>query len=36
MSAVGDIAKTDQVVMDTGGVAGHPKGLMTLFFTEMW
>jgi POT family proton-dependent oligopeptide transporter len=21
---------------DTTGVAGHPKGLMTLFFTEMW
>src|SRR5262245_37516324 len=21
---------------DTAGVAGHPKGLMTLFFTEMW
>jgi POT family proton-dependent oligopeptide transporter len=21
---------------DTGGVGGHPKGLMTLYFTEMW
>jgi POT family proton-dependent oligopeptide transporter len=21
---------------DTSGVAGHPRGLMTLFFTEMW
>ncbi|MFT3768959.1 MAG: peptide MFS transporter [Minicystis sp.] len=21
---------------DTSGMAGHPKGLMTLFFTEMW
>jgi len=21
---------------DTSGIAGHPKGLMTLFFTEMW
>ncbi len=24
------------VETDTSGVAGHPKGLMTLFFTEMW
>ena len=22
--------------LDTGGIAGHPKGLMTLFYTEMW
>src|SRR4051812_20852352 len=36
MSAVGDVASTDQVVTDTSGVAGHPRGLMTLFFTEMW
>src|SRR6266513_3374290 len=21
---------------DTGGIAGHPRGLTTLFFTEMW
>ncbi len=21
---------------DTSGIAGHPRGLMTLFFTEMW
>src|SRR5215213_1983245 len=21
---------------DTGGIGGHPKGLTTLFFTEMW
>ena len=21
---------------DTGGIAGHPRGLSTLFFTEMW
>ncbi|MEY4923979.1 MAG: hypothetical protein RL598_498, partial [Verrucomicrobiota bacterium] len=23
-------------VMDTGGIGGHPRGLTTLFFTEMW
>jgi len=23
-------------VMDTGGLGGHPRGLTTLFFTEMW
>ena len=22
--------------LDRGGIAGHPKGLSTLFFTEMW
>lgn len=22
--------------LDTGGIAGHPKGLTVLFFTEMW
>ena len=21
---------------DTGGLGGHPRGLTTLFFTEMW
>lgn len=21
---------------DTTGIAGHPRGLMVLFFTEMW
>ncbi len=37
MSAVSDVAATQQeVVLDTSGVAGHPRGLMTLFFTEMW
>src|SRR3954464_4854634 len=24
------------VPLDGGGIAGHPRGLMTLFFTEMW
>jgi hypothetical protein len=24
------------VTMDTGGLGGHPRGLTTLFFTEMW
>ncbi|MFN0085533.1 MAG: peptide MFS transporter [Blastocatellia bacterium] len=23
-------------MMDTGGLGGHPRGLTTLFFTEMW
>jgi proton-dependent oligopeptide transporter, POT family len=36
MAAVSDAAGTDQAVLDTSGIAGHPKGLMTLFFTEMW
>ena len=22
--------------LDRGGIGGHPKGLSTLFFTEMW
>jgi POT family proton-dependent oligopeptide transporter len=25
-----------QVVRDTSGIGGHPRGLSTLFFTEMW
>src|SRR5215510_4748193 len=25
-----------QQPLDTGGWAGHPRGLRTLFFTEMW
>jgi POT family proton-dependent oligopeptide transporter len=24
------------VAMDTGGIGGHPRGLTTLFFAEMW
>jgi POT family proton-dependent oligopeptide transporter len=24
------------IEMDTGGLGGHPRGLTTLFFTEMW
>src|SRR5688572_20453312 len=23
-------------LQDTGGIGGHPQGLTTLFFTEMW
>ncbi len=34
MSAVADV--TPDIPLDTSGIAGHPKGLMTLFFTEMW
>ena len=25
-----------QSFSDSSGIAGHPKGLMVLFFTEMW
>lgn len=25
-----------QYLTDSSGIAGHPRGLMTLFFTEMW
>ena len=25
-----------EAAMDRGGIAGHPRGLTTLFFTEMW
>ena len=25
-----------EFVRDTSGIAGHPRGLSTLFFTEMW
>lgn len=28
--------KSAYVKTDSGGIAGHPRGLMTLFFTEMW
>jgi proton-dependent oligopeptide transporter, POT family len=27
---------TDEQELSRGGLAGHPKGLSTLFFTEMW
>lgn len=27
---------TGSVAKDTGGLGGHPRGLTTLFFTEMW
>jgi POT family proton-dependent oligopeptide transporter len=29
-------AAPDADALDRGGIAGHPKGLSTLFFTEMW
>jgi POT family proton-dependent oligopeptide transporter len=29
-------ASTPPAAHDTGGIAGHPRGLTTLFFTEMW
>src|SRR5687767_5364502 len=36
MAAVSDPTGTEPVLNDTSGIAGHPRGLMTLFFTEMW
>src|SRR2546430_12334901 len=27
---------SDLALLDTGGLGGHPRGLTTLFFTEMW
>ena len=29
-------ATLDEVKRDTSGIAGHPRGLMVLFFTEFW
>src|SRR5690349_2955457 len=29
-------AVTDPRLLDNQGIAGHPRGLMVLFFTEMW
>src|ERR1700754_817416 len=31
-----EATETNGVPMDTHGFFGHPKGLSTLFFTEMW
>ena len=28
--------RTGEPVFDSSGIAGHPRGLMTLYFTEMW
>ena len=33
-SDLGAVPTTDP--LDTGGLGGHPRGLTTLFFTEMW
>ena len=35
MSTTADF-QTPAAAHDTGGIAGHPRGLTTLFFTEMW
>jgi proton-dependent oligopeptide transporter, POT family len=35
-SSVGFEASVPEAARDTGGIAGHPRGLTTLFFTEMW
>src|SRR3990170_4985714 len=29
-------SSADVVTPDRGGIAGHPRGLTTLFFTELW
>ncbi len=29
-------APTAEPAFDAGGIGGHPRGLMTLYFTEMW
>jgi POT family proton-dependent oligopeptide transporter len=31
-----DLAPIPAQELDTGGLGGHPRGLTTLFFTEMW
>ncbi|HZT61343.1 MAG TPA: peptide MFS transporter [Pyrinomonadaceae bacterium] len=37
MSLAADETGTSNVALnDTGGIGGHPRGLTTLFFTEMW
>ncbi|MEW6730362.1 MAG: peptide MFS transporter [Acidobacteriota bacterium] len=38
MTTASDISqpKTEYSKVDTGGLGGHPRGLTTLFFTEMW
>ncbi|MGU7783286.1 peptide MFS transporter [Burkholderia sp. PU8-34] len=30
------VSSSGQHIRDTAGLAGHPRGLTTLFFTEMW
>ena len=34
--AVDETGASAVEVKDTGGIGGHPRGLTTLFFTEMW
>jgi proton-dependent oligopeptide transporter, POT family len=34
--AVDETGASRVEAMDTGGLGGHPRGLTTLFFTEMW
>jgi len=36
MSSVHIPVAASDTTTDTGGIAGHPRGLTTLFFTEMW
>lgn len=31
-----DVGTSDQPAFDTSGIGGQPRGLSTLFFTEMW
>lgn len=34
--AIDETGASSVDAMDTGGIGGHPRGLTTLFFTEMW
>lgn len=36
MTSLAKPKSPDQSLQDTGGLGGHPRGLTTLFFTEMW
>ena len=36
MSTISDAGTGASVASDRGGIAGHPRGLTTLFFTEFW
>ncbi|HTG74004.1 MAG TPA: MFS transporter, partial [Terriglobia bacterium] len=36
MSTISDAGTVTSATSDRGGIAGHPRGLTTLFFTEFW
>src|SRR5579871_3093096 len=35
-TTINDESATPAAALDTEGIGGHPRGLTTLFFTEMW